>query len=67
MTAQDPQDVQAAARARAIREAQEARRRAAYLEYVRLQAGWVVDRYKALRAEGMDRLDALIIAGQVFQ
>lgn len=56
----------AAAAAQAIRAAQEHRQTAAYAEYLRLQAGWAVDRYRALRAAGMDRLDALVIAGQVF-
>ena len=65
-TPQDKQESRSAALARAIREAQDERRTASYAETTRLRAGWAVDRYRALRAEGMDRLDALVIAGQVF-
>lgn len=53
--------------AQVIRNAQDQRKTATHIEYLRLQAGHAVDRYRALRAEGMDRIDALVIAGQAFQ
>lgn len=65
-TPQDEQESRNAALAKVLREAQAERRTASYAESTKLRAGWAVDRYRALRAEGMDRLDALVIAGQVF-
>lgn len=66
ITPEDRQDAQSAIRAQAIREMQAERRTPVYADALALRAGWAVDRYRALRAAGMDRLDALVIAGQVF-
>lgn len=65
-TPEDQREKQIAEAVQAIRSLQETRRTPLYAASVGLSAGLAVDRYKALRAAGMDRLDALIIAGQAF-
>lgn len=64
-----PEDQAEAARVavtKLIAEQQARRKTAIYWEALRCQAGTAVDRYKALREAGMDRMDALVLAGQVF-
>ena len=66
MTPEDQAEAQRAALIRMIAEMQARRKTPIYWEALRCQAGTCVDRYKALREAGMDRLDALVLAGQVF-
>lgn len=66
MSPEDQTEAQRVAVARLIADMQARRKTALYWEALRFQAGTATDRYKALREAGMDRLDALILAGQVF-
>lgn len=65
-TPEDKREAQLAGAVQAIKACQQDRRTPLYAARIGLQAGWVVDRYRALREAGMDRLDALAIAGQAF-
>jgi len=67
MSPEDQAEAHRVAVTRMIADMQARRKTALYWEALRAQALFVKDRYTVLREAGMDRLDALIVAGQIFQ